>query len=258
MTLATPARVTTAPSHAPAGRASVLLLFPAAVICGLGLGLAALAALDPPPRVAPLPPVTARALDPGTAPVTPEPGRDWAALFGRPPVAAPAPEPLAAPRPAPPPHDPADDFDPDLYVLRGLAVATDDSEGFALLETPDGALVVRRGTILPEGYEVLDITAEGIVIDLFGTDAVIGFPEDRQAAGSGTYDADLRSRAEAPTDRFDFSAPGREGSYDEEAVLDGFDAPPSGRSGMPSFPAPSFPAADPSDRFGRDRFGLSR
>ncbi|WP_417625853.1 hypothetical protein [Pararhodobacter aggregans] len=254
MTLATPARVTTAPSHAQAaGRASALWLFPAAVVCGLGLGLAALAALAPVPRAPPLPPVTARGIEAGSAPAVPEAGRDWAALFGRPPAAAPPALPQAPPAPPPEPaYDPADDFDPDLYVLRGLAVATDASEGFALLETPDGAMVLRQGSVLPEGHEILEITAEGIVIDVFGEDVVIGFQEDRPSVDGAVYDGDLRGRTEAPSDRADGLPPEREGTY-EASPLDSLDLPPGSGSRRPGFPA-----SGPSGSFGRDMFGLSR
>ncbi|MCA0203885.1 MAG: hypothetical protein LCH92_06050 [Proteobacteria bacterium] len=255
MTLATPARVTTAPPHAQAGRSSALALFPAAVVCGLGLGLAALAALAPPPRVPPLPPITARAVAAGATPAVPEAGRDWAALFGRAPAAAPPPPPQAAPAPAPPPaYDPADDFDPSIYVLRGLAVATDDTEGFALLETPEGAMVVRRGSLLPEGYEVLEITAEGLVIDVFGADVVIGFEEDRQSVDGDAYDGDLRSRAEGPSEPAAFAAPEREGSFEQFGTPDRLDLPPGGQGSR----RPSFPASGPTGSFGRDMFGLSR
>ena len=249
MTLAPSARLTPAPAPAPAGGgASALLLLPAAAVGGLGLGLAALAALAPAPPVPRLPPVAARTAEARTAPAPPEAGRDWAALFGRAPVAAPPPLPQSAPPPQPA-YRPAADFDPGIYVLHGLAVATDDAEGFALLETPDGAMVLRRGSVLPEGPEVLEITAGGIIIDAFGEEVVIGFQDDRQPVGGAAHAGAPRSAALAPTDRFDVSPAAGDGAFGAPP-LDDLDPPPGTR--------PDLPTPGPSGSFGRASAGPTR
>lgn len=198
MTLATPSRVTSAPPLASTGaRALALWLLPAAMVCGFGLGLAGLAALAPPPQVAPLPTLDTLAVRQAAPLATPRAAADWAPLFGTRPEIAPVPDP---PEPEPEPaYDPADDFDPSVYILRGLATGDDDSDGFALIETPDGAVMVHAGDLLPEGYEVLQITAEGIVIDVFGEPQTIGFAEDTEPVDGDLYDGDLRSRVEGPS-----------------------------------------------------------
>lgn len=221
MTLATPFRVTTASSHAAAAaRAPAWLLLPAAAVCGFGLGLAGLAAVAPPPEVAALPPLAALAPLPGAPVAAVAAAGDWAPLFGSRPEAAPEPR-IAPPDPArEPPYNPADDFDPSIYTLRGLATGDDASTAFALIETPDGAMMVHVGDLLPEGYEVQDITPEGVVLDVYGTPQLIGFAEDAEPADGDLYDGDLRSRVEGPSDMRPYRAP------------DGGAAPPRDRFGI--------------------------
>lgn len=235
MTLATPARVTTAAPLASTGaRAPALWLLPAAMVCGYGLGLAGLAALAPPPRVAPLPSLDALAVQQAAPLAAPRAAADWAPLFGTRPEAAPEPD-LPEPEPEPA-YDPADDFDPSIYILRGLATGSDASEAFALIETPDGAMMAHVGDLLPEGYEVLQITDEGVLIDVYGEPRMIGFAADAEAVDGDLYDGDLRSRADGPST-------GRVFRRDEGP------SPPRQR-----FPL-DYPGDGPSDRpFPRDRF----
>ncbi|MCB1389294.1 MAG: hypothetical protein KDK12_09195, partial [Rhodobacteraceae bacterium] len=161
----------------------------------------------------------------------------------------PEPEPEPAPEPEPEPaYDPLDDFDPEQYVLRGLAVPTDEAEGFALLETPDTAMVVRVGDLLPEGYEVLDITADGIVLDVYGHEIVIGFQEDRESVDGDAYDGSMGDGYEGPSDR---------AGYRDRALPRGY-APEEGPSVARGRYPRDYPGEGPSDILPRDRFGLSR
>ena len=242
MTFATPARVTTPPTVRP----SALLLFFAAAVAGCGLGLAALAVLAPAPQATPLPPVEAASLTPGTVADMAPARQSWAALFGTPPVAAPvasAPPPQRSVEPA---YDPADDFDDSAYVLRGLAMADGTTDSFALIETPEGVMMLRIGDLLPDGYTVEDITEEGVVIDLFGDPYLIGFSDDSTSVDADAYDGSMGSRYEgpsrsrAPAYEPDRDAPADDMSDDND---DGMDEP--------------FFAPTPDERI-RDRFGISR
>ena len=241
MTLATPSRVTTAAQHASIdARASALWLLPAAMVCGFGLGLAGLALFSPAPRSPALPTLDALAVYQTQAHAVAVTAADWAPLFGIRPEVTPEPD-LAPPEPDPEPaYDPADDFDPSIYTLRGLATGTDESDGFALIETLDEALMVHAGDLLPEGYEVLQITAEGIVIDVYGEQYLIGFAADAEPVDGDLYDGDLRYRADGPS-------AGRALRRDE--------GPSASRSRYPL----DYPGDGPSDEVPpRDRFGVSR
>ena len=177
MTLATPSR---APTPLQDVRPSGLALLSAGAVAGFGLGLAGLALTAQVPVVTPLPPIEAVAAAPADIAVARGAPAEWPPLFGIP-AAAPVLAPMPEPEPeAEPEYDPMDDFDADAYILRGLAVGEDGTDGYALLETADGVIVVRRGDVLADGYDVLDITPEGIEIDLFGTIFVIGFSEESQ------------------------------------------------------------------------------
>ncbi|WP_127105276.1 hypothetical protein [Pararhodobacter zhoushanensis] len=226
MTLATPARVTTALPHSPTARPSALLLFCASVVAGCGLGLAALALLAPTPQAAPLPPIAAVTQPAGTATDMAPARQSWAALFGTPPTAAPVAEAPPAPRVPEPAYDPADDFDDSAYVLRGLAMSDGTSESFALLETPEGVMMLHVGDLLPDGYAVDDITEEGVVIDLYGEPYLIGFAEDSTPVNADAYDGSMGADYEGPT---------RRRPIDADRYRDG--------------PVPASP---------RDRFGISR
>ena len=220
MPLATPARVTIPPSARP----SALLLFATATVAGCGLGLAALALLAPARGVAPLPPVAAMALPPGDAAQTATTRQGWAPLFGTPAPEVPATAP--PPRAPEPAGDPAADFDDSAYVLRGLAMADGTSESFALLETPDGVMMLHVGDFLPQGYMVDDITENGVILDVSGDPYLIGFSEDSTPVDADAYDGSMGAPYEGPT---------RSRAFDADRYGDG-------------------PVGAPL----RDRFGISR
>lgn len=161
---------------APSSGAPLVMLFPAVVIAGFGLGLLALAlalpardaALLPPPDA--VVPLVQTGADGGTISTT---VAAWAPLFGEPapePVAAP---PLPEPEPEPEPFDGAPYFDTSAYVLRGLAFEIDG--GWALLETDGETSVIREGSNLPGGEEVTLIAEDGVEISIDGEAYFIGF-----------------------------------------------------------------------------------
>lgn len=229
---ATPSRVTTVPSRTAAGaRASMLALFPAAMVCGFGLGLAGLAGLAPPPLALPLPPPGAAGPQASPTPDLTLTPASWAPVFGTLPAAEPAPEaPVAEPEP---PYEPADDFDPSIYTLRGLATGDSEAEAFALLETQDGGVMVHVGDLLPEGYEVLEITPDGVVIDVFGDPQLIGFSEDAGSVDGDFYDGTLQQPDEGPSrDR----GPSRREGLAPERSRYPFDYPGDGPADTPPRP----------------------
>ncbi len=156
-------------SRAPAraGRASLVLSALAAVLAGFGLGTLALSLTRPVPEIALLPPVALSAPIEAEAEAEPAagPDRPWPHAFGTPVVAAPdepEPEPAAAPPPPeapPPPPAPA-------YTLRGTI--TDGAGGWVLADGPDGIELVRLGRRLSGGELVIDISAEGVVLERDG------------------------------------------------------------------------------------------
>ena len=222
--------------RAAGGRASALALLPAGAVAGFGLGLAALALFAPAPDVPPLPAIAdvaaapaARVADPEQAPVA-ETG--WSPLFGTPPE-APVETPVAAiPQPeAPPPPDPRDNVDLSTIRLRGLIVDDAEGDAFALVEGRNGMEIYRQGDILPDGFEILAVTRDGLVIDVYGEQEIIDFAEN-----SGTVDV---SRFEEPRPRLDRRSPGASRSIDLSEPYDG----PGGSDG------------DPFGRDRRDPFG---
>ncbi|WP_323035476.1 hypothetical protein [Pararhodobacter sp.] len=192
-------------SH-PSHRASLVLLFPATALAAFGLGLLALAATTPAPDLTDLPLPGSRAAQvpdqTATSDPAPEVATQWAALFG-----TPTPEPvIAPPEPTPEPEPAAPDvieYDPDIYVLRGLVYQ--ESGGWALLETDDGSMVIRRGDILPGGEVVAFIDEEGVEIEVDGEIYFISFDEDMDGPAGGLLDFVVenpeRFEASPPTNR---------------------------------------------------------
>jgi hypothetical protein len=161
-------------SPPPIRQSALLLLFPASLIAGYGLGLLALAA-SLPAAVAPALPVPgARAVTqpiPGTPGATQ--GATWAPLFG---VAAPLSVPAAPPPPEPEPVDePPAFYDTSHYVLRGLVYQV--GGGWAFIETDSGVTMIGRGDLLPGGETVTQIFDDGIEISVDGEAYFIGFEE---------------------------------------------------------------------------------
>lgn len=137
----------------------VMLLLPAAALCGFGLGSLVLALVPvPPPNIALVTPA------PQPAAAAPGPRPPWPALFGAPPTPVPVAEP-APPPPVPPPRPAA--------RLRGLAM--DEGGGWALVDLPEGIALVRPGSLLAPGHTVARITAEGVLITAEDGDWVLGF-----------------------------------------------------------------------------------
>ena len=130
------------------------------------------APLNPAP-VAPTEPVAATEA-PAVAPL--------AAVFG---VPEPEPEPMVAlPADEPMPVDePAVSlFDPSIFALRGLLV--DGDNALAVLETPEGTMIVRPGMELPGGGRVAMITEIGLEVeadDVFHLIEVSELPTDERA-----------------------------------------------------------------------------
>ena len=101
-----------------------------------------------------------------------------AAVFGSPDTFAqpdpPEPEPMDMAPEGQPWED--DFFDETVFSLRGVIVGEDGA--FAILETPDGTQVVREGTILPGGEEIMTIGPDSL--ELLVDDEVysISFTDD--------------------------------------------------------------------------------
>lgn len=176
---------------ARAARASLVLSALAAVLAGFGLGTLALSLTRPVPEIALLPPVALSAPIEAEAEAEPTPGpeRPWPHAFGPPVVAVPdEPEPAAPPPPpeTPPPPAPA-------YTLRGTI--TDGAGGWVLADGPDGIELVRLGRRLSGGELVIDISAEGMVLERDGRLYDIGFePETLEGPERPTRESGPRGQ----------------------------------------------------------------
>lgn len=110
---------------------------------------------------------------PADSPVTTTEPRIWQPIFGE------APAPVAPPPPAPPPPEIVEDtsfvFDDSLYALRGVVVT--DAGGWAMIESEGRVQIFRPGDMLETGEEVLEITEEGVLIDLFGDEYFMEFTD---------------------------------------------------------------------------------
>ncbi len=221
-------------SRASGGRAPALALLPAGIVAGFGLGLVALALLAPAPDIPPLPAISdvASTPAPGVAGpgLDPEPETGWAPLFGTLPE-TPVETPVAAePEPVAPPPDPRESVDLSTIRLRGLIVNDAEGDAFALVEGRNGIEIFRQGDILPDGFEILAVTRDGLVIDVFGEQAIIDFAEN-----AGPVDV---SRYEEPRPRLERRPPGGSRSID-----------------LTEPPGEGAPGGDPFGRDRRDPFG---
>lgn len=170
-----------------------LALFPAAIGAGLGLGLAALAALAPAAPVALLDPVVPSGpgltppADPTQTPATAagtDVQADWPALFGVEPVPEPPPEPVEEPLDEEPPETDLyaeEVFEEEVYeypidslILRGL-LSDGEGGGTAVIETPEGQVTVARGDYLPDGARIAEILPDSVEIDVNGDYYLIEF-----------------------------------------------------------------------------------
>jgi len=170
-------------SSAHAGlRAHPLALLAGGVIAGFGLGTLILALLLPAPEATPLPPPP-ELRSPQIGEIAPStlPGRSWAAAFGT------APEPA----PPPPPPEPAFQDEPEIeenfeeedytpyaetnYRLRGMVI--EDDGGWALVESEIGIEVVRVGSVLSGGETIVEIIADGVILQGFGPEFLLSFSD---------------------------------------------------------------------------------
>ncbi|MCA2012759.1 hypothetical protein LCM17_14780 [Cereibacter sphaeroides] len=257
MSLATPASVSpgsprqTAASGARRGTAgaSLLALFPASIVAGTGLGLALLALLAPPPSVGPLPPLDAslaQATEAGVEADTPH--AVWAPLFG---------ERLSAAPVAPPPPVEEDEedlaldtLDDSLLVLRGLALADDPAEAFAIVEGYDGIEIVRVGDMISGEFEVLAILSDGLEVASRVTDELflIEFDDDRRPEDAGDMGASSRDVMEdEDLDAYDENMDDEDDFADDpaETVMPSFGAPPRGPEANRYESDGTFPEDDP-------------
>lgn len=129
-----------------------------------------------------------------------------AAIFGTPLPSEPEPEPEPdMPDPSwdePDPDDLSDDAPlPDLEGFRLTGMLVDQTGALAILETPDGTLVVREGTILPTGEEVFLIDDDGVEL-LIDEELFLIEMEDRPATNE-RRSADRMSAGRPRGDRFD-------------------------------------------------------
>ena len=132
------------------------------MLAGFGLGTLALSLTRPVPEVTLLPPPEATAQAEADPDPAPGPARPWPDAFGTRVAAAPE-----EPDPAPPPPPPAaPEPAAPAYTLRGTV--TDGAGGWVLADGPEGIELVRLGSRLSGGERVVDITAEGVLLERNG------------------------------------------------------------------------------------------
>lgn len=225
---------------APPAKTPLLLLLPGAAVAGFGLGLLGLAVTLPASVVTPLPVPSVAFVTEGieAAAAAPTPAT-WAPLFG-----TPAPAMDAPPEPAPvPEREEAPQFaDVSLYVLRGLIY--EEGGGWALLETEDGIVVIRQGSILPGGEEVSLIAEDGVEVVIDSELYFIGFDDTGDDDTVSPYDGNADSGDYPPGRAPSSSAAARDWAEDEFGS-DHSDAP-ARRPDPPVFDGPADAAPNPA------------